>query len=102
MLHGKSTVLKTNDENIVPKVHNVKSVTDTYKAFVSVTSTNVDTTEEITDENRPPHNDEVDHAIANCSFTGIRFVFFFSISTLSMPLDNYNLIKWVLHIFISK
>ncbi|XP_055309807.1 G2/mitotic-specific cyclin-A [Sitodiplosis mosellana] len=72
VLQGKSTVLKTNDENVVPRVHNVKTVTETYKAFVSVTSTSVDTSAQITDENRPPLKDEVDHATVNCSFTGIR------------------------------
>lgn len=72
MLQGKNTVLKTNDENIAPKVQNVKTVTETYKAFVSVTSNTVD--EPITDENQPPHKDEVDHMVANCSFSGIRYV----------------------------
>lgn len=78
MLQGKSTVSKTNDENVVPKVLNVKPVNDTYKAFVSVTSTTVDISSQITDENRPPLKDEVDHIAANCSFTGVRFVYTFS------------------------
>lgn len=70
MLQPKSTVLK-NDENAVPKVHNVKTVTtETYK-FVSVTSHSTSDAQ-ITDENQPPHKDEVDHIAANCSFTGIR------------------------------
>lgn len=87
MLQSKSVASK-NDENVVPKTHNVKTVTtETYK-FVSVTSHSTTTTStiaaaaaaaatnkvvQITDENRPPQRDEVDHVTsANCSFSGIR------------------------------
>lgn len=90
MLQSKSTVVKTNDENVEPKVHHVKTVTETYKAFVSVTSTTVDG--QITDENRPPKNDEVDHAIANCSFSGIRYRFLrlFLMCALFFFYNNFN------------
>ncbi|XP_031619433.1 cyclin-A1-like [Contarinia nasturtii] len=71
VMQGKSTVLKTNNENVVPRVNNVKTVTtETYKTFVGALST-VDFAQ-ITDENQPPQNDEVDHAnaiITNCSFS---------------------------------
>lgn len=66
MLQGKSAVTKTNDENVVPKVKS-----EQFKAFVSVTSTIID--KRITDENQPPHKDEVDHVAANSSFSGIRY-----------------------------
>lgn len=74
VLQGKSAVMKTNDENVVPKVK-----TEQYKAFVSVTSTTVDKC--VTDENQPPHKDEVDHVAANTSFSGIRYDRCFLLST---------------------
>lgn len=76
MLQSKTTVLKLNDENALPKCNvkaEIKSATEQYKFSVLN-----DENQSVTDENEPPskYKDEVDHAVSNSSFSGIRYDLF--------------------------
>lgn len=95
VLQPKSTVLKSNNENITLKVFNPKLDTkfnvEPYKPFSVVEQENR-IFDQVSDENKPPvtndDDDEVDHAIANTSIPGIRYdsvVFFLSLSLFSPP-----------------